>query len=225
MPTRYRIKNWERFQHYKQRTPPWIKVYRTLLDDMDFYALSGDATKTLLQLWLIASETDGILPDIEQLAFRLRIDSKTLASHINELKNYVVTADASAMLATSERGACLEKEIEKEIEKDPGNTRASAQEYPEFSKLIADSWLLPGNAPLAMIVGKLKGAGVSDEDAARGYQFYIDNPSERRYFNLARTAFIHETIIALCAKSDLPPFPTATTETEESEGKNYGLFD
>jgi len=42
-----KIKNWHKFQHYKHRNPPWIKLHRGLLDDPEWFALSGDASKVL----------------------------------------------------------------------------------------------------------------------------------------------------------------------------------
>ena len=35
----FRIKNFERFQHYKNRRPLWIKFYNSLLTDLEFNAL------------------------------------------------------------------------------------------------------------------------------------------------------------------------------------------
>ena len=32
-----RILNWEKFQHYKVRRPPWIKLHHSLLDDYAFH--------------------------------------------------------------------------------------------------------------------------------------------------------------------------------------------
>lgn len=60
---RLRVRNWERFQHYKQRNPPWIKLYRALLLDPDFVELP-DATKGhLVGIWLLAAGTiDGSIP-------------------------------------------------------------------------------------------------------------------------------------------------------------------
>lgn len=75
---RLRIKNWEKFQHYKERRPLWIKLYRDLLDDKDWDDLPAPAAKALVMLWLIASEEDGYLPDSRTLAFRLRISSKRM---------------------------------------------------------------------------------------------------------------------------------------------------
>ena len=106
--TRLRIKNWDTFQHYKKRTPPWIKLHRSILDEIEWFALSGDAAKALVMMWIIASEKDGELPDSKTLAFRLRIDSKTLESLISELKHYL----ASTPLADCKQDATLETEGE-----------------------------------------------------------------------------------------------------------------
>jgi hypothetical protein len=54
-----RVKNWKKFQHFKDRSPPWIKLYRDLLDDPDWHELSGDEAKALVMIWLVASENDG----------------------------------------------------------------------------------------------------------------------------------------------------------------------
>ena len=29
----YRVKNWSKFQHYKNRNPPWIRLHVEILDD------------------------------------------------------------------------------------------------------------------------------------------------------------------------------------------------
>ncbi len=71
-----RIRNWEKFQHFKDRRPPWIKLYRDILDDFDWFSLDPAAAKTLIMLWLIASEDNnksGELPGIKTICFRLRI--------------------------------------------------------------------------------------------------------------------------------------------------------
>lgn len=57
------VKNWRAHQHYKDRSPPWIKLHRSLLDDYDFSCLQ-DASKLLLVLiWVLASQSDGRIPD------------------------------------------------------------------------------------------------------------------------------------------------------------------
>lgn len=67
------MKNFEKFQHYKDRTPPWIKLYNDLLEDYDF-ARTPDVIKGhLLLIWLLASRLDNKIP----------FDSKWVASKIN----------------------------------------------------------------------------------------------------------------------------------------------
>lgn len=93
-----RIKNWEKFQHYAKRRPPWIKLYHDLLDDIDWHKLSGDSAKLLISLWLLASEKDGELPSIDIISFRLRLGKEIIIKLISELKQWI-DGDASNMLA------------------------------------------------------------------------------------------------------------------------------
>ncbi|WP_372857564.1 hypothetical protein [Pseudoalteromonas sp.] len=54
----FSVRNWDAFQHYKDRNPPWIKLHNHLLDDYDFECLP-DATKChLLCIWMLASRTN-----------------------------------------------------------------------------------------------------------------------------------------------------------------------
>lgn len=57
------VKNFARFQHYKDRSPPWIKLYSALLEDYDFLALSEAAQIQLLMIWLLAGRIDNRIPD------------------------------------------------------------------------------------------------------------------------------------------------------------------
>jgi hypothetical protein len=108
-----RIKNWREFQHYKHRNPPWIKLHRKILDDREWFNLDPFAAKTLVSLWLIASEGDGELPSVEDLAFRLRISEKHVKSALSLLSHWL-EHDASAMLAPRLHDADSETETETE---------------------------------------------------------------------------------------------------------------
>ena len=107
-----RVKGWEKFQHYKDRKPSWIKLYRDLLDDLEWHKLSGDDAKLLINLWILASEADGYLPDSDVLAFRLRADSTMLADSISRLNHWVIQDD-SELLADGYQDASPEKEKSK----------------------------------------------------------------------------------------------------------------
>lgn len=57
----YKIRNWERFQHYKDRNPPWIKLHMELLASADWVMLD-DASKLLMVVcMMLASRNDGVL--------------------------------------------------------------------------------------------------------------------------------------------------------------------
>jgi hypothetical protein len=58
-----RVKNWETFQHYKDRDPPWIKMHRTLLSDYEFSRLQDASKAHLMLIWLFASQFGGRIPD------------------------------------------------------------------------------------------------------------------------------------------------------------------
>ena len=87
-----RIKNWKRFQHFDKRRPPWIKLYREILDQREMAELSDLAFRVLIQLWLLASEDkemEGNLPDLETIAFRLRIKKDNLNKALSELSAFL----------------------------------------------------------------------------------------------------------------------------------------
>lgn len=92
-----RVKNWGKFQHFKDRSPPWIKLYRDLLDDMEWHELDAEAAKALVSIWLIASEKEGELPDIKKLAFRMRMHVSTLESIIFQLSHWLERDDINVI--------------------------------------------------------------------------------------------------------------------------------
>ena len=101
----YRIKGWAEFQHYKNRRPPWIKLYRGLLDDPDWHQADPEACKALIMLWLIASESeDGSLPEVSKMAFRLRIHEDKLNQILAKLSHWLEN-DANTMLASGYQDA------------------------------------------------------------------------------------------------------------------------
>lgn len=115
----FRVRNWQKFQHYKNRRPPWIKLYRDLREDPHFCKLVGDRAKYLILIWLFASDTpDGTLPDSETLAYGLHVDSTTLAEILSDLHHWVYD-DASGVLAGCEQVATPEKSrVETDAEAD-----------------------------------------------------------------------------------------------------------
>ena len=127
------IRNWRKYQHYKKRNPPWIKIYKSLLDDRDWHALSGDASKMLANCLLLASENNGALPSVSNIAWRLRLSENYVARQISQLVQWV-TFDASTMLASRKHGATPETETETEI---INNKRVKIEDWKPNEKHIA----------------------------------------------------------------------------------------
>ncbi len=59
---KYRIKNWDEFQQYKDKRPlHWIKLHTKLLKDFMFNQLTELSQLHLVKLWLLAAENHGEL--------------------------------------------------------------------------------------------------------------------------------------------------------------------
>lgn len=89
----WRIRNWRKFQHFKDRSPPWIKLYADLVDDPDWHELDGDSAKGLVMLWMIASKDGGNLPSIRKLSFRLRTTEHAVSALLSRLSKHWLEQD------------------------------------------------------------------------------------------------------------------------------------
>lgn len=57
-----RVKNWAEYQHYKDRSAPWIKLHREILSG-HFWVMGSDASKLLaICIMLLAQRTDNKIP-------------------------------------------------------------------------------------------------------------------------------------------------------------------
>lgn len=80
-------KNWGEFQHYKDRSPSWIKLHKALLDDFEFASLPVESRALAPMLWLLASENDSGAIDatLDKLGFRLHMTAKEVAEALHPL--------------------------------------------------------------------------------------------------------------------------------------------
>lgn len=133
-----RIKNWHKFQHFKDRSPPWIKLYRDILDDLDWHNLPPASAKALVMIWLIASESNGELPDMKTLAFRLRMTETQVKTIVSGLSHWLEQGDITP-ISTGCHDGCLEgeRETEKEGETE-GPRKRGAHALPEDFVLSPD---------------------------------------------------------------------------------------
>ena len=107
-----RIRNWDKFQHYKKRNPAWVKTYSSVLDDYDFACLP-DASKTLFLLFpLLAARANNKIPhDPEWIQGRLHLKTTPDLSHLFSI-NFIELIPASNVLAGCKQVATPETETE-----------------------------------------------------------------------------------------------------------------
>ena len=56
------VTKWDDFQHYKERNPPWIKFYTTILNDNDIARLPDASKAHLFAIFLLASLYNNAIP-------------------------------------------------------------------------------------------------------------------------------------------------------------------
>jgi hypothetical protein len=147
-----KIKNWSQFQHFKDRRPPWIKLYREILDDIEWHELDARSAKVLVMIWLIASESDGCLPDTKKLAFRLRMSEKDTEASLIKLSHWLEQDDINAISTRYqddllETETEIEKETKTELSVEPQSVSQPVVEVPILggkvfgvSQVMADEW-------------------------------------------------------------------------------------
>lgn len=92
-----RVKNWYKFQAYKHRRPPWLKLHRDLIEKREWIELDGEAAKLLVSLWILAAEKEGELPDTENIAWRLRMSEAETARCLGLLSAFIEDAPCCAI--------------------------------------------------------------------------------------------------------------------------------
>jgi hypothetical protein len=132
-----KIRNWDDYQHYKNRNPPWIKLHYEILNSYDWVMLA-DASRTLMIVcMLIASRHEGRIPyDPEYIkrvgSLKSRPNLKPLIDIGFLVGDSTTLADASTLQADD----CSETETERETEKRQSKTPLTPQNgFDDFWKV------------------------------------------------------------------------------------------
>lgn len=144
------VKNWAKFQHYKNEKPAWIKCYRDLLSDVDFLSLSLSERGKLLCLWLAAAQTNNkISADEEKLKILLRSSDVSITKLV-KAGFIAFTGDSIDSLGTlykDSRETLVLEETEKrreELETEEEESALESVAPPDLKKLWNDNrGLLP----------------------------------------------------------------------------------
>ena len=87
-----KIKNWEKFNLYSAKNPryqkkmTWFKFYGTdYINNIEIHKLSFEQKAILVELWCLGSESDGVLPENFEIAFRLHYSIDFIEKLVGEL--------------------------------------------------------------------------------------------------------------------------------------------
>jgi len=115
----FSVKNYEQFQHYRDRTPPWIKFYNTVLDDYEIGQLPDASKAHLFAIWLLASRYSNRVPyDSKWLSRRINATEKVDLNLLQKCGFIKLEQECSESLAECYQDARPEREGEGETERE-----------------------------------------------------------------------------------------------------------
>lgn len=126
-PQYLRVTNYEKYQHYKDRRPIWVKFYVELLNDYELNRLKPASRLVAVMLLLVAATQDNKIPyDPEWLAGELHMTVGSVTSSVESLVSIgfltLASRNHSASKAIAKRAASAspeKRERKKEEKKEP----------------------------------------------------------------------------------------------------------
>jgi hypothetical protein len=147
-PQYLRVRNWEKFQHYKDRRPIWIKYHVELLDDYELTTLDYVTQLLYDRLLLLAARTDNNIPlDPAYVCRMVSIEEPQVAVGLDKLleQGFLVLAErkrsASKVIAKRSAEASLEKrreETDTEKRQNPPNPPRAEKPMKVDGKVVSD---------------------------------------------------------------------------------------
>jgi hypothetical protein len=77
----------------------WIKLYESVLDDVDLQEMPAEHFRLLVNCWLLAHRYGNRIGTLRQIAFRLHLDGQFVASAMDSLKDYFNCPDGVYVVA------------------------------------------------------------------------------------------------------------------------------
>jgi len=130
----FKVKNLEKYQHYTDRCPPWIKLHRSVFQDYEFTELTDSSKLQLVLIWLLASQVDNKLPVSEswikkQIGVSTPVNLKPLFNGGFIELIHDASEGVEGMLATCKQGV-----------EGVGGTEAYTTTYKTTETYTAENW-------------------------------------------------------------------------------------
>lgn len=151
------VKNFERFQHYKDRNPPWIKLHAAILDDYHFGRLHDASKMHLIGIWILASKTDNRIPcDPEWIGQRIGATAKVDLEVLVSAGFLLFESGTSTPLASRKQKAPLvEESREEESREETEVVAAKNGRHPTWLTPFSQLWTC-GTPPFGKLSAVLK---------------------------------------------------------------------
>ena len=186
-----RIKNYEQYQHYKDRNPPWIKLYRAILNDYELRSIPLASRLAYVFCLIIASETDNRIPNdyvFLSARFGFEINESVLTPLIDT--GFLLASGARRLLArhaTSSSLLCLsDSSLHSLPPKSDLKSNGHAEEFEQFwraypkkvgKKKAQLAWKKAGDRPeIAQVIRRIEESKRTDQWTKDNGQF-IPHPS------------------------------------------------
>ena len=142
------IVNWQQTQHYKDRTPSWIKLYNDFLDNYEYACLQDASKSHLIGIMLLASRSENRIPADEKwisskIGATNEIDLQELIDHGFIVSDQPLSSDSKVLAECSKNQdvtASLEKRRE-EKRREEKKTPMSSSRSTDVSEIF-DYWVL-----------------------------------------------------------------------------------
>jgi len=127
-----RIRNWQKFQHYKDRRPPWVKFHFSTLSSKD-WVNSGESDRILMLVCMLISSQS------EYMDGRFEADPEFIrnVAHLTNLPNFQRLIDSGFLVEVQ---ACASKRLQTlqnaEPEKRREEKRRDREETPAQTRRV-----------------------------------------------------------------------------------------
>jgi DNA-binding transcriptional ArsR family regulator len=127
------VPNWDKFQHYKDRVPPWIKLHLEILDKPEIDALTHAQMGVLIRVWALYARCRGTL-SVQKVCSAVG-DANT-QRHLKRLNDAgLIELSASKPLAQRRKELREEKNTDFQISEPPNGV------VDEGALQLAHEWL------------------------------------------------------------------------------------
>jgi len=139
------IRKWKDFQHYKDRSPPWIKLHRELLTSRTWVGMNDASRSLAIALMLLAAATDNRIPaDKEYLRRVAYLNSDPDWSPLVKVEFIDLIDESGVVLALASRSLAKRTERTSETEQSRAETDLLAAAPParRVSRETDPEWFL-----------------------------------------------------------------------------------